>query len=380
MPETREPKKGKGVPKETRGENSIAELQEVLSAGYPEVNWDGLGDELELRGLFESGMQQQIRIMARTAVDMLPQASDKPGLIQVLGRSPSEKVRGVSAFVVPLVNDTLESQLSGLLFTGALEGTWPRELSATVLHNLIIEHGADLVLPKVKGWTADPDPAIRRLVVEAFRPRGVMLAHIRELKLNPAPLRDLLMPLLDDSSDYVRKAVANNLNDVSKDNPTVVLRWSREWYTVNASPDRRWVINRALRTLVNDGDPEAMLLLGYASTSSLAIRWLDETPVELEINQLIPIQVVVTNRKKEDARILLILSFDEPGKGKSRRTSKYQLWRGTIPAGDTLHLTKNIHFVDNSRQAKEGGTYRLQLKANGQLIEERTTAYYRNEI
>jgi hypothetical protein len=195
------------------------------------------------------------------------------------------------------------------------------------------------------------------------------------LKQDPSPLRGLLGPLLDDSSDYVRKAVANNLNDISKDNPAFVLEWSREWYDDSASVERRWVINRALRTLVNDGNPEALSLLGYAPPSSLAISWLDTIPLELVINQLVPIELVVTNLVKDSALILLILAFDEPGKGKARRKSKYQLWRGTLPAGDTMQVEKNIHFVDRSRQPKEPGTYLLRLLANGRLIEEREAVY-----
>ncbi len=375
MAEIRAPKKGKGVPKESREENSIKALQTALSAGFPEVNWNDLGKELELREFFESGMQRQVHIMARTAVDMLPNEQNQSRLLSALAGSSSEKVRGVSAFVVPLVNHSLERQIKDLAITGALEGTWPRELSATILHKLIIEHGVNLVLPEVQDWTADTDPAIRRLVVESFRPRGVMLAHIRELKQDPSPLRGLLEPLLDDSSDYVRKAVANNLNDISKDNPTFVLEWSREWYDGSASVERRWVINRALRTLVSDGHPEAMSLLGYAPPSSLAISWQDTIPLELVINQLVPIELEVTNLVKDSALILLILAFDEPGKGNARRKSKYQLWRGTLAAGDTIHVGKNIHFVDRNRQPKEPGTYLLKLMANGRLIEEREAVY-----
>ena len=71
MPETREPKKGIGVPKETRDRNSITDLQETLRAGYPEVDWDHLADRLDANGFFDAGMQQQVRILAETAVGML---------------------------------------------------------------------------------------------------------------------------------------------------------------------------------------------------------------------------------------------------------------------------------------------------------------------
>ena len=75
MPEIREPKKGAGVPKETRDQNSIIDLKEALRAGYPEADWDRLAGLLDGNGFFDAGMQQQVRIMAETALGMLPAAS-----------------------------------------------------------------------------------------------------------------------------------------------------------------------------------------------------------------------------------------------------------------------------------------------------------------
>ncbi|UCF29505.1 MAG: hypothetical protein JSW42_07510, partial [Chloroflexota bacterium] len=132
--------------------------------------------------------------------------------LEALASSPVEKVRGVAAFIVPLLYPSdLQGEIDGLYFTGQLHGTWPQELSATDLHNMVIEHGVKSILPLVQDWMSDPNPPARRLVTESFRPRAVMLAHIEELKEDPRPLKPILEPLLDDLSDYVRKSVTNNL-------------------------------------------------------------------------------------------------------------------------------------------------------------------------
>jgi 3-methyladenine DNA glycosylase AlkC len=323
-------------------------------------------------------MQQQVRILAGAAVDMLGDRHDKRDLIPALAASPVEKVRGVAAFAVPLVySGDLEVQVAGLRFTGALEGTWPRELSATALHNLVIERGVGTVLPLVQDWIEDPEPAARRLVVESFRPRGVMLAHIVELKKDPSPLRAILEPLLDDSSDYVRKAVANNLNDVSRDNPRVVLGWAREWLTPEASSERQWILSRALRTLVNEGDPGALEILGYAPPSALKVVWQDSTPERAEINQLLPFDFEISNPTNSEAFVILLLHMDEPGKGRGRRRSRYQIWKGQLPAGGSKRVGKRIHFIDKSTQRKEPGTYHLSVTVNGQELEEREMSFDR---
>jgi 3-methyladenine DNA glycosylase AlkC len=322
-------------------------------------------------------MQEQVRLMAETTVDMAA-AQDKPALITALAASPVEKVRGVAAFVVPMVYpDDLQQQLDGLYFTGSLEGTWPRELSATILHRLIIQHGVTTILPLVQDWTKEPEPATRRLVVESFRPRGVMLAHITELKQDPMPLKTILKPLLDDPADYVRKAVANNLNDISRDNPDVVLSWAEEWLTPAASKERQWIISRALRTLVNEGDPTALKLLGYTSASTLNVVWADNTPSEVKLNQLLPFEFEISNPTETIAQVILLLFMDEPGKGQNRRQSNYQIWKGKLKAGEAKSISKKIHFVDKSTQPKEPGTYCLTVTLNGEKLAERDITFER---
>lgn len=378
MVEKREPKKGQGVPKETPEQNSIADLQTILAEHFPDVQWQQLPAELEARGFFQAGMQQQVGIMAEAPTTLLGEQHCPADLISVLAASPVEKIRGVAAFTVPLAYpDDLGAQLEGLRFTGALQGTWPRELSATVLHNLIIRHGVATVLPRVQDWIADPEPAVRRLVVESFRPRGVMLAHITELKQDPAPLRAILEPLLDDGSDYVRKAVANNLNDISRDNPDVALVWAGKWMVPDASAERRWILSRALRTLVNQGDPTALQILDYTPASDLSLVWHDTTPETVEINQLLPFEFEISNPTGAEALVLLLLTMDAPGKGPGRRTSRYQLWKGKIPASDSRRVAKRIHFVDKSTQRKEPGTYRLIVTLNGQVVGERRMNFER---
>jgi 3-methyladenine DNA glycosylase AlkC len=376
MVKTRRPHRGQGVPKETPSRNSIADLQTCMVQHFPGVSWGELRKELERREYFAAAMQQQVRILAEASAAMVGERHEIAALIPALASSPAEKVRGVAAFVVPLAYpDDLTGQLQALRHTGGLEGTWPRELSATLLHNLVIQHGVATILPLVQGWIADALPAIRRLVIESFRPRGVMLAHIVELK--EAPLRAILEPLLDDESDYVRKAVANNLNDISRDNPEVVLDWVGEWSTFDASEERSWILTRALRTLVNEGDPSALAILGYASPSSLDVAWQDTTPATVEINQLLPFEFRVSNRSGTSAHVLLLLTMDAPGKGSVRRTSRYHLWKGLVGAGQTVRASKRVHFVDKSTQRKEPGTYRLIVTVNGELLEERTMTFLR---
>ena len=88
--ETREPKRGQGVPKETRERNSIVAIQDCLRGPFPTVAWQGLADELEDRGFFAAGMQAQIRIMAETILQMIPDSVAGQRVIEALAASPVE--------------------------------------------------------------------------------------------------------------------------------------------------------------------------------------------------------------------------------------------------------------------------------------------------
>ena len=376
--ESRKPKKGEGVPRETPARNNIAALQNILAQHFPRQAKRDLRTELEQRGFFQVGMLDQVRMMAQVAFELSGVQNNRAALIMVLSKSPVEKIRALAAFVVPLVfPDDIKTQLEWLHFTAALEGTWPREASATILHNLVIQHGVATVLPLVQEWIRDDEPAVRRVVTEAFRPRGVMLAHINELKEDPTPLKTILEPLLDDDSDYVQKSVANNLNDISKNNPEIILEWTKEWNTPNATKQRHWILARALRTLIDEGHPAALKLLGYGTNANVKVTWQNNTPRRIKINQFLPCDLEIVNLAKAEASVVALLIMDEPGKGKARRKCTYQIWKGKIKAGETKSVSRKIHFVDKNSQPRVEGTYGLSMMINGKKLETRKMSFKR---
>ncbi|MDQ4131336.1 MAG: DNA alkylation repair protein [Actinomycetota bacterium] len=108
-----------------------------------------------------------------------------------------------------------------------------------------LERGLELLQP----WVHDEDPNIRRCAVEGTRPRGVWTVHIQELKREPWRGLPLLEPVRSDPSRYVQRAVANWLNDASKDQPEWTQEVCRRWLREAPSSETEWIVRRALRTL-----------------------------------------------------------------------------------------------------------------------------------
>jgi 3-methyladenine DNA glycosylase AlkC/NTP pyrophosphatase (non-canonical NTP hydrolase) len=108
-----------------------------------------------------------------------------------------------------------------------------------------LPRGLTLLLP----WVGDVDPNVRRCAVEGSRPRGVWTRHLEPLKADPSPGLPLLEPCRADPSDYVRKAVANWLNDASKSQPRWVERLTARWRRESPCAATEWIVRRATRTL-----------------------------------------------------------------------------------------------------------------------------------
>src|SRR5918992_1351101 len=109
----------------------------------------------------------------------------------------------------------------------------------------------------LRSWTRDKNPHVRRLVSEGTRLRLPWAMRVAWLDANPERVLELLELLKDDPTTLVRRSVANSLNDLGKVRPDLLARTCGSWLT-GASPERRALIEHALRSAVKRGDPEAL--------------------------------------------------------------------------------------------------------------------------
>ncbi len=72
----------------------------------------------------------------------------------------------------------------------------------------------------------DDDERVRRFASEGCRPRLPWAMALPKFKKDPSPILPVLEKLKDDTSEFVRRSVANNLNDISKDNRKHLPPWN----------------------------------------------------------------------------------------------------------------------------------------------------------
>ena len=87
----------------------------------------------------------------------------------------------------------------------------------------------EATLARLRVWATDPSHHVRRLVSEGTRPRLPWAPRLRAFQRDPRPVLELLELLKDDPELYVRRSVANNLNDIGKDHPELLTATAKRW-------------------------------------------------------------------------------------------------------------------------------------------------------
>lgn len=139
-----------------------------------------------------------------------------------------------------------------------------------------LKHDFDKTLEVMKGWAKSPNHHHRRLASEGCRPRLPWAMAIPVLKKNPNPILPLLTILKSDSSEYVRRSVANNLNDIAKDNPQTVIELASQWKGQSKETDA--IIKHACRTLLKQGNIEILKHFGLDSSKVTVTNFKINTP------------------------------------------------------------------------------------------------------
>ncbi|MDX9960614.1 MAG: DNA alkylation repair protein [Aliarcobacter sp.] len=114
---------------------------------------------------------------------------------------------------------------------------------------------------QMKIWAKSSNEHLRRLSSEGCRPRLPWAISLPKFKQNPTKALEIIELLKNDKSLYVRKSVANNLNDISKDNPQLVIKFVKE--NLGSTKELDWICKHASRTLLKKGDKQILELFNF---------------------------------------------------------------------------------------------------------------------
>jgi 3-methyladenine DNA glycosylase AlkC len=227
----------------------------------------------------------------------------------------------------------------------------------------LLAHDPDRALKTIQAWTAHRDEHVRRLASEGTRAYLPWAVRVPALVLRPEATIPILDALYRDSSDYVRRSVANHLNDLARHAPGVVVATAARWL---AAPDANtaWVARHGLRTLVKKAHPDALALLGFAPASlTMTAPRLDRQvvriPAELGFN------FEISNTGTEDARLAVDYVVHYLKANGSQSAKVFKIAALTLASGEARTLSKRHAFRPMTTRVHHPGPHALELQING---------------
>ena len=177
------------------------------------------------------------------------------------------------------------------------------------------------------------------------------------------PVLELLELLKDDEEEYVRRSVANNLNDIAKDHPDLVVATATEWW--NGDDNRRRLVRHGLRTLIKQGDPGALAVLGYDRDSPTRIDSVAVTPEVVSIGESVRITVELVNLSDQPSEALVDIVVHFVKANGSTSPKVFKGGERSLSPGGSAVVSKLISVAQFSTRKHYPGTHRVEIQING---------------
>lgn len=236
------------------------------------------------------------------------------------------------------------------------------------IRHLWLSH-PDEVMCIVSRWVDHENEHVRRLVSEGSRPRLPWGLQLRGFIEQPKRTWHLLEALRDDPSPYVRKSVANHLNDNARDHPESVIALAREWQR-GASIERQRLIRHALRNLLKQGNPAALGLYQWEKPLLRGAKLsLAREHIALGEDLEFRLDLISDARVSQSLRMDYVIHHQ---KASGRTSPKVFCWKDTtLDASEECQFVRRHSFRPITTRVYYPGIHRLEIKANGEVIASR---------
>ncbi|TLS54209.1 DNA alkylation repair protein [Paenibacillus antri] len=216
-------------------------------------------------------------------------------------------------------------------------------------------------LAAMREWAKSDDEHVRRLASEGCRPRLPWGMALAAFKRDPSPIVPILEALKRDPSEYVRRSVANNLNDVSKDHPALALDIARSW--LGEHPHTDWIAKHACRTLLKKCVPEALALFGVGDAGGVRVERF-ETSTGVAAGGVFEASFVLSVDGPAPRKLRVEYAIDYVKANGSRSRKLFKLSEREFPPGETS-MSFRQSFRDMTTRKHYPGEHVAAIVANG---------------
>lgn len=356
--------------KDQFGESAPRAIAAMVGAVYPRFPKEAFLKDA-LAGYGPLSLTARGRQVAEALHKHLP--SDYPRAVDILVESASQPhehraSKGMAGFLyMPHLNFIARFGLEHFEESMRAQHALTQRFTAEFSIRAFLERYPQATLARLREWARDPSEHVRRLVSEGTRPRLPWAPRLRAFQEDPRPVLELLELLKDDESLYVRRSVANNLNDIGKDHPKLLVATARRWLR-GAGPERKWIVRHALRSAIKRADPGALAALGYGARAEVAVRAAKIAPARVRIGEVVSFSFTLANRLARRQRVLadLVVHFVKANGRHSPRT--FKLKAVELAPRATLQLEKRLRLLQLTTRKHYPGRHRVEALLNGKRV------------
>jgi 3-methyladenine DNA glycosylase AlkC len=350
--------------KDMFSKQSVGELAEAVIEVYPAFPTDKF-----FQGVFDDSwegltLKQRIRQITLNLGKNLP--GDYSAALDILKKAlPRLEKQGFEKMVFP---DFVE--VYGLddwdISIPALE-FFTKHMSAEFAIRPFIARYPERTLNQMLDWSDHNHPGVRRLASEGCRPRLPWGLRLQNLVLDPSPILPILENLKNDPREEIRRSVANNLNDISKDHPDLIVEILEKWQDSN-NPDRSRLIKHALRTLLKAGHPGALRLLGFSSSPEIIVENINLEPKKITLGEdlVFSFEIQSTGKNQQDLMVDYLVHFMKANGTQSPKV--FKLSQKTIQPGERIKITRKHGIKQITTRKYYPGIQTFQPQVNGKLF------------
>lgn len=215
-------------------------------------------------------------------------------------------------------------------------------------------------------WSRDEDEHVRRLASEGCRPRLPWSFRLTALMADPAPVKVILDNLRADPSLYVRKSVANHLNDITKDNPAWVMDLLEGWDL--EQPDTAWIARHALRSLIKKGDRRALGLLGAGEAAQVRVEAMSVTPAAIRLGDTVRLAFRLHSTSPLPQRLVIDYAIHYVKKNGGTSIKVFKLKTLLLAPYAAIDIIRKQTVRDFTTRVHYAGKHAVEVFINGDCL------------
>lgn len=231
-----------------------------------------------------------------------------------------------------------------------------------------IDRHQDRMLKQMLIWSKHKNHHVRRFASEGCRPRLPWGMALSKLKINPLPILPILENLKNDDSEYVRKSVANNLNDIAKDHPDLVLQLIKKWKGQSKNTD--WIIKHGSRTLLKKANEKVLSEFGWSTKINASVKKLNLEKNKLKIGSGTNFSFDLSHKEKKQSALRLEYALYYMKSNGKQNKKIFKISENKFEPNKIYTFKRKISFKDLTTRKHYPGEHKIAIVVNGSSMAE----------